>query len=58
VDDDHSPQPLRETWELLERVLPRARTLRALVFECERSAAADVIPGFERLRALAPPELE
>lgn len=50
-DDDHSPDVLPETWAILERVLPRATNLRALVFECERNEAAQVIPVFERLRA-------
>lgn len=50
VDDDHSPEPLPETWALLEAVLPRTPNLRALVYECERNAARDVIPVFERLR--------
>ena len=50
VDDDHSPEPLPDTWEILEAVLPRARNLRALVYECERNDARDVIPVFERLR--------
>jgi uncharacterized protein (UPF0276 family) len=57
VDDDHSPRPLPEVWRLLEAVVPRARNLRAIVFECERNRASEVVPGFERLRALAPAEL-
>jgi uncharacterized protein (UPF0276 family) len=52
VDDDHSPQPLPETWKILEAVLPRARNLRALVYECERNRAEQVLPVFERLAAL------
>ena len=50
VDDDHSPQPLPETWQILEAVLPRAVHLRAVVYECERNAAPEVIPVFERIR--------
>jgi len=50
VDDDHGPAPLADTWTILESVLPRARNLRALVYECERNAVADVVPTFERLR--------
>jgi uncharacterized protein (UPF0276 family) len=52
VDDDHSPQPLPDTWKILEAVLPRARNLRALVYECERNRAEQVLPVFERLAAL------
>ena len=35
-------------------MLPRAPNLRALVFECERNAADEVIPTFERLRSAFP----
>ncbi len=52
ADDDHSPDPLPETWKLLEEILPRATNLRALVYECERNSLDAVVPGFERLRAL------
>jgi uncharacterized protein (UPF0276 family) len=51
VDDDHSPVPLADAWRILEAVLPRAANLRALVFECERNRADEVIPVFERLHA-------
>jgi uncharacterized protein (UPF0276 family) len=54
VDDDHTPAPLPDTWRILETVLPRARNLRALVYECERNRAEAVIPTFERLAAHAP----
>jgi uncharacterized protein (UPF0276 family) len=52
VDDDHSPAPLADTWKLLEALLPRARNVRAVVYECERNAVEQVIPVFERLAAL------
>jgi len=52
VDDDHSPAPLADTWRILEAVLPRARNLRALVLECERNRADQVVPVFERLRTV------
>jgi uncharacterized protein (UPF0276 family) len=51
VDDDHGPEPLADAWTILEAVLPRAANLRALVYECERNAAPEVLPTFERLRA-------
>ncbi|HXZ84898.1 MAG TPA: DUF692 family protein [Myxococcota bacterium] len=49
VDDDHGPTPLADAWEILAHVLPRAPRLRALVFECERNAAREVLPTFRRL---------
>jgi len=52
VDDDHSPMPLPATWRILDTVLPRAANLRALVFECERNGADEVIPVFERLHGV------
>jgi len=55
VDDDHAPEPLTDTWRILEHALPRARNLRALVYECERNPRAAVAPGFARLAALLPP---
>jgi uncharacterized protein (UPF0276 family) len=55
VDDAHGPEPLADTWAILERVLPRAAGLRALVYECEKNAVADVISNFRRLNAAFPP---
>ncbi len=52
VDDDHSPEPLPDTWEILRFVLPRAPRLRALVYECERNPPASVASNFARLAAL------
>ncbi len=49
VDDDHSPDPLPDTWEILEAVLHRATHLRALVYECERNPAPAIAPNLERL---------
>jgi len=49
VDDGHGPTPIGDTWTILAHVLPRAARLRALVFECERNAEAEVVPTFERL---------
>ena len=54
IDDTHAPQPLPDTWEILDYVLPRATRLRALVYECERNAPDEVLDNFERLRALVP----
>ena len=54
VDDSHGPEPLADTWEIFEAVLARATELRAIVFECERNAAEEVLPGFERLNRAFP----
>jgi uncharacterized protein (UPF0276 family) len=52
IDDDHAPEPLADTWQILEAVLPRARNLCAIVYECERNARSDVLSNFERLRSM------
>lgn len=54
VDDDHAPTPLRDTWRIFDAVVAKASNLRAIVFECERNPAAEVLPAFERLRRSAP----
>jgi len=54
IDDTHAPDPLPDTWEILEYVLPRATRLKALVYECERNTTDEVLENFERLRALVP----
>jgi len=52
VDDDHSPAVLADTWGIVEAVVPTARELRAVVFECERNPMGDCLAGFARLHAL------
>jgi uncharacterized protein (UPF0276 family) len=52
VDDDHSPEPLEDTWRIFEHVARRAPNLRAVVYECERNPVADVLPVFARIRAI------
>lgn len=52
VDDDHTPEPLADTWAIVEHVIPRARNLKAVVYECERNPVEQVLGNFERLRAL------
>lgn len=52
VDDDHGPEPLPDTWRILEHALDRVPRLRALVYECERNPARQVVPNFERLARL------
>ncbi len=52
VEDDHTPAVLADTWAIVEAVLPAARELRAVVFECERNPMADCLVGFARLHEL------
>jgi uncharacterized protein (UPF0276 family) len=54
VDDAHGPEPLPETWAIFERVLPAARNLRAVVYECERNPIDDVLANFTRLNHAFP----
>jgi hypothetical protein len=49
LDDDHTPEPVPATWEILDFVLPRAPNLRALVYECERNPRAAVLENFGKL---------
>jgi uncharacterized protein len=52
VEDDHTPAVLADTWTIVERVVPAAPELRAVVFECERNPLASSLDGFARLAAL------
>lgn len=54
VEDDHGVDVLDETWAIVDELIPRAVNLRALVFECERNRAEQVLPTFERLKAMLP----
>ena len=54
IEDDHSPEPLAATWEILEYVLPRAKNLKAIVFECEHNAPEACLDNFAKLNALWP----
>jgi len=58
VDDSHTPEPIPETWEILDYALPRATNLRAIVYECEYNALELTLANFERLNALFPPAAE
>jgi len=49
IDDDHTTDVLPETWTIFEHVIERATNLRAVVIECERNRAGDVVPLFERV---------
>jgi uncharacterized protein (UPF0276 family) len=53
IDDDHGVEVLEATWEIFEHVVPRARSLKAIVVEAERNRMDDVVPLFERVREAA-----
>jgi uncharacterized protein (UPF0276 family) len=50
IDDDHQPEPLPDTWAIFEHLLPRAKNLKAVVYECERNPPTEVIDNFVRIR--------
>ncbi|PRP92664.1 hypothetical protein ENSA5_48460 [Enhygromyxa salina] len=52
VEDDHGVAVLPDTWAIAEAAIARASNLRAIVVECERNSIAEVVPLFERARAL------
>ena len=54
VEDTHSVDVLEDTWRIFERVVAGATHLKAIVFECERNAASDVVAGFSRIEDLWP----
>jgi uncharacterized protein (UPF0276 family) len=49
VDDSHAPEPLPDTWAIFEHVVPRARNLKAVVYECERNRPDEVEANFVRI---------
>ena len=56
IEDNHSPQPLPATWEILEYAVPRAKNLKAIVFECERNEPEETLEVFARLNSIFPTE--
>lgn len=56
VEDDHSPEPLADTFEILDHVLARAPNLKAIIFECEKNSPASVVPVFTALNERFPSE--
>jgi uncharacterized protein len=54
IEDNHSPGPLPATWEILEYAVPRAKNLKAVVFECERNAPEETLEVFAKLNAIFP----
>jgi uncharacterized protein len=55
IDDDHQPEPLADTWEIFEHVAAGAPNLKAVVYECEKNPAAEVVDNFRRIRAMLGP---
>jgi uncharacterized protein (UPF0276 family) len=49
LEDSHRPVVSEDTWSALSAVASQAPNLRAVVFECERNAVDDCIPGFQRI---------
>ncbi len=49
IDDTHGTDVLEATWRIFDHVVTRAKNLKAVVFECERNRAGDVLAGFARL---------
>ena len=47
-----------ESFRILDYVLPRARHLKAILFECERNPPDEVLPVFEALNARFPARTE
>ncbi len=58
IDDDHGPEPLPQTWALLEHLLPRCKNLKAVVYECERNPPQECVENFIRLNRLFPASLD
>jgi uncharacterized protein (UPF0276 family) len=56
VEDDHGPQPLPETWAIVEHVLKHAPNLKAVLYECEHNLASEVAPLFGALNEAFPLE--
>jgi uncharacterized protein (UPF0276 family) len=54
VEDDHTPEPLPETWAIFEHIAARAKNLKAVVYECERNAPHEVLENFARIRQIWP----
>lgn len=52
IDDRHGPEVLDATWAIFEAVARTAPNLRAVIFECERNPAPEVLPGFRRIAAI------
>jgi uncharacterized protein len=54
VDDTHTPEPLADTWQIFDAVVPRAPGLRAVVYECEKNRPDEVLANFVRLNRAFP----
>ncbi len=54
VDDTHVADPLDDTWAIFDSVVPRARNLKAVVYECEKNRPDEVAAHFARLNRAFP----
>jgi uncharacterized protein len=54
IEDAHDPEPLPDTWQILEAVLPRAPNVKAIVYECEKNPPDAVVANFRRLNRMFP----
>jgi uncharacterized protein (UPF0276 family) len=55
LDDDHRAEIHPWVWKMLEFVLPRARNLKAIVYECEHNDLPSTLPTFRRLSEMFGP---
>ena len=46
IEDDHGPNILPDTWEIVDYVAQNAPNLRAVVVECERNPLEAAVPMF------------
>jgi uncharacterized protein (UPF0276 family) len=52
IEDDHSPDPLPETWAIFSHIVERAPSLRAVVVECERNPLPVCLPLLSRVHSV------
>ncbi|MBL8148993.1 MAG: DUF692 family protein [Blastocatellia bacterium] len=57
IDDNHSPEPVEECWQILEHLVSKAKNLKAIVYECELNNPEECIENFVRLNELFPLEI-
>lgn len=55
IHDDHGPRVHDDTWLILEELVKRATSLKAVVVEGERNSLEDVVALFEAVRARVSP---
>ena len=58
IDDDHRSEVHPDSWEIVDHVIPRAKRLKALMYECEHNGPGECVETFRRLNDLFPPPSE